>query len=161
MSGYIDGVGHNSADTSRAAAAALADSGEALRQAERVLASVAAAGQRGITMDEAIPALRMKAASYTGRRSELHQQGAVVRLTEIRGGQHVYVIPAYIASRELDPFTPNSTKPAPPPPIPQAVLAAARDVARWANAQKHAGLIVVAPEWESVDVLTAHILDAT
>jgi len=44
------------------------------------------------------------------------------------------------------------------PETPDEVIQAARSLAHWANAQKHAGLIVVAPDWDIVDAVTAHIL---
>lgn len=84
-----------------------------------ILADIARRGTVGTTAEEASYRLSVQPSSYTGRRTELHRRGAIERLAERRGGQHVYVMPEHVGGRDLAPYVPH--RPPPGPEVESAV----------------------------------------
>lgn len=136
MSGYIGGTGHGASEPSRRRARLRDQNGKAITQKAWIVALIDAAGERGLTQDEARPAYQragIQDSTFTGTRSGAHQDRPpkVVTLTEIRGEQAVYVTPRHVNGRKIEPFHPN-TGGRRKPPSPTVLFAADR-LLKWAE----------------------------
>lgn len=98
-SGYAAG-----SDTSEERARAEDADGRTSRRQARVLAHLEASAERGATWFEVADALRIHHGQASGALSGLHRTKRIARLDEKRGRCAVYVLPAFVAGRDTQPY---------------------------------------------------------
>lgn len=100
--GYPNGIGHSGSETSEEASKRVTG-----RRSQQVHTLVANSKHRGLTVNEVQQALRIGHGSASGALTRLHRAGYIVRLTQKRNGQQVYMAEAFSAGREQSPYRPN------------------------------------------------------
>lgn len=103
---YSDPVpnsGHSGSDTSKDRALARDRDGRTRQAQIKILSLVTARGREGLTVAEARDALPdMHHGTISGTLSTLHQGGRLARLTNVRGGCKIYVLPSNTAGRSTE-----------------------------------------------------------
>lgn len=106
--GYPDGTsGHSGGASSRDRAEREDKSGVTGWRQKEVLALLQAAGREGMTVHELEIALVLGHGAASGALTRLHRAGYILRLTERRGDQEIYVLPNMTFERQLAPYRPN------------------------------------------------------
>ncbi len=148
---YDGTEGSNPAPASEERARRRAEDGSAAASQVAILADLGAHGMFGSTCHEAERRLGMSHETYTGARTNLHRRGDIVRLLERRERRHVYVMPEYVMSRDVVPFRPHPRRDATP-----EVAAAADEISAWVRMVEDTGLLVTAPDFDSIRLLIHH-----
>lgn len=107
---YAGTSGHSGGDTSRERAERNDSLGLTSERQARVMSQISRSEEHGRTCAELEFALWLGHGSISGALSVLHQAGRLVRLTERRSRQFVYVLPKWQADRELSPYRPNPAR---------------------------------------------------
>lgn len=100
--GYPNSIGHSGSETSEEASKRVTG-----KRSQQVHTLVANSKHRGLTVNEVQQALRIGHGSASGALTRLHRAGYIVRLTQKRNGQQVYMAEAFSAGREQSPYRPN------------------------------------------------------
>ena len=100
--GYAGGIGHSGSESSKDATKRISGV-----QANRIYDMVSGMAHRGVTAREVERALKVGHGSASGGLTRLHRAGYIVRLTQRRDNQQVYVAEAFSAGREQSPYRPN------------------------------------------------------
>jgi hypothetical protein len=96
--------GHSGTDTSKQRALDDANSGTKRKREIAALALLGQRGRRGVTVAELRYATRMHHGQASSVLSTLHKAGRILRLKDKRDRCHIYVLPAYVFEREIEPF---------------------------------------------------------
>lgn len=105
---YADGTsGWSGGDSSRERAVREDLRGRTRLTQEEVLALVRRRGYGGLTVHEGEVTLDRGHGAVSGALTRLHRSGKIVRITERRFGQEVYVLPEYVHHREEAPYRPQ------------------------------------------------------
>lgn len=105
--GYRNSSGHNNSETSRNRAKRDDSNGTTSDRQRRVLDYLAKTGYDGAVFSEVNRDLGFNSQSSSSVLSNLHKEGAIVRLKEKRSRSHVYVLGEFVARREIAPFKSN------------------------------------------------------
>lgn len=96
---YNNSSGHSGSDTSEARANYLDRSGKTLTNQERILDLLLHSEYEGMTNAEFKLITGMDHSPSSSSFSNLHKDGRIARLSEVRRGSHPYVLPEFVAGR--------------------------------------------------------------
>lgn len=104
---YAGTSGWSGSTTSKERAERQDNDGTTSKRQQAVLNALADSGEAGATWNELGALLGLHHGAVSGVLSNLHRERVISRLTDRRGRSQIYILPQYVAGREVEAFRPN------------------------------------------------------